>query len=886
MRRGAWVVGLLLGASLAPAQLLPRERKGIEDALAIAGLREDDLNALRPAPDPASNADAPALSRRFAREPLAALEAAMDLAPPDAAASGEDDLLESVRRRVFGEPAFTPPKIESVPLPETVPAALRLPVARLVGAIGVANAEIRGALAKLTPEERRTLIEGLPIWAGRRAGLRADFAKEGATLEERPLFALLARVDLPRLRRAGVALARETDTAIPALKAAASSVGAIPPIRLTVAGVIVEIAGAGPDDHPSRDAALSIDLGGANRYRGRAGAGIGYAAVMIDLGSVDFDAPDAAAGCGLLGVGVARVEGDATGRSGLLAFGAGVAGVGSLSVGGRATLESRALAQGFGLAGIGLLRTGPGRDELRLGADGQGCGFAGGAGLLVDLGGDDRRLCPGIAPDDAPNERESCAQGYGEAGVGLLIDRGGDDVDEIGARGQGAGDAGGFGMLDDLAGDDLRRASRFAQGYGANGGAGALLDLAGDDLDAALGGEAHGCGDDGGLGVFLDRAGNDAVVGGAAGVGAGGPKGGSVGLFLSGGGRDEIAARTRPVASDGSLSLFIHLGEDARGFDLPPPGAARPSPGWGADLAFPSIPTDAVPDGPAPGSLSPDPARIARAVGLLAARRGALRAGAVRELVAYGRPGLEAALARLEALDPDRDPGALEAVAEIVRRLRDPGARTLAPSLAKPTRNALAVAALARVLVPAEALTAALTDDAPESALRRLAALDAVAATGDPSLAGAVLPLLLSDNRETARRAARALLRVGGETEAASVRSLVATADPALRRLVLAFLARFPSSQEWAKGLLTDADSARVAAGIELLGEIGTDEALRMAGTGLNAPDSASGRPVRLAALRALSGRVPEPWRARVLELQNDADPLVAAAARGVELGR
>ncbi len=871
------LVAVALGglAAGAPAQLLPRERKGIEDALAVAGVREGELGYARGALAP----NAPALARSFAREPLAALDAALELG----AALGEPgaapaDLLDEARRRIFGEGALPPGRIASATLPDSVPPALRGPVARLAGAVAGANAEVRAALAKLSPEERRALVEGLPAWAGRRAGLRPEFAKEGAGEDGKALLALLARVDVARLRRAGAALARETDAAIPGLKAAAGTVGPIAPIRFTVDGVVVEIAGTGDDLHASRDAGLLLDLGGANRYTGRAGAGIGYAAVMVDLGRAAFDVPDASIGCGLLGVGIARVEGAATGRSGLLAFGAGVAGVGLLSVGGRSDLESRAMAQGFGLAGIGLLKTGPARDELRLGAYGQGCGLEGGAGLLADAGGDDRYVSPGIARDEAPGVRESCAQGYGEGGVGVLADAGGGDLYEIGSRGQGAGDAGGLGVLWDGAGDDLRRAARFAQGYGARGGSGLLLDLAGDDLDAARLGEAHGCADEGGVGVHLDRAGDDAVVGGSAGVASGG----GIGLFLDAGGRDEIAARPRATSDDGSLSLFVLLGEDARGLDLPSPGTFRPAPAWGAAALLPTVPGDGVLEGPAPGSLAPDPARIARAAGLLAARRGALRAAAVRELVAFGRPGLAAALDRLEGLDPARDPEALAAVAEIVRRLREPGARTLAPRLASPTRNALLVAALARVPVPAEALGKALAGDAT-----RLAALDAIGAQGERALAGEVLPLLLSDDPETARRAARALLRAGDETQAASVRSLVTTGDVGLRRLVHAFLARFPTTGEWAKGLLTDPDPVRVAAGVAILGEIGTPEALRLAGTGLNAPGTGlSGRNVRLAALRALAGRVPEVWRARVLELQNDPDPLVSAAARGIELGR
>ncbi|MER3496706.1 MAG: hypothetical protein C4320_08030 [Armatimonadota bacterium] len=106
------------------------------------------------------------------------------------------------------------------------------------------------------------------------------------------------------------------------------------------------------------------------------------------------------------------------------------------------------------------------------------------------------------------------------------------------------------------------------------------------------------------------------------------------------------------------------------------------------------------------------------------------------------------------------------------------------------------------------------------------------------------------------------------------MRGLVTTEDPAIRTMAWAFVAR-TGGLDFAKGLLGDADPMRVRAGVGIFGALGSEEGLRLAGTALNSPN----RDVRLASLRALAGRVPVVWRARVLELQSDSDALVRRAA-------
>lgn len=176
----------------------------------------------------------------------------------------------------------------------------------------------------------------------------------------------------------------------------------------------------------------------------------------------------------------------------------------------------------------------------------QGAG-AFGAGLLVDVAGDDRYL--GLAE----------AQGSGWVGVGILDDRGGNDSYALRSGGQGSGIAG-VGLLLDGAGDDRWVGRARAQGFAAIGGFGALLDRAGADVRRLgdPGDEADGPWGGWGQGAALGHRG--APLGLEASVHGG------VALLLDGGGDDhyQAVAWAQGAASQDALALLLDVGGNDR----------------------------------------------------------------------------------------------------------------------------------------------------------------------------------------------------------------------------------------------------------------------------------------------------------------------------------
>jgi len=187
-----------------------------------------------------------------------------------------------------------------------------------------------------------------------------------------------------------------------------------------------------------------------------------------------------------------------------------------------------------------------GNDQYRATQPGVQGGAVLGAGLLVDVAGNDRYEAQDVAQgtclvgtgllvdidgDDTYRAR-SRVQGQAVAGIGVLLDRAGNDRYRAAVLGQGVGGPLGLGLLDDLAGDDEYFAgglfpdpyddsagySSFSQGVGvgprgsANGGIGVLLDGGGDDLY-----EFDGFGHAGAywfsVGIARDFVGNDQRVG-------------------------------------------------------------------------------------------------------------------------------------------------------------------------------------------------------------------------------------------------------------------------------------------------------------------------------------------------------------------------------------
>lgn len=308
--------------------------------------------------------------------------------------------------------------------------------------------------------------------------------------------------------------------------------------------------GAGPDAG-ARSAPGGDDPSRAVVDSPAQGAGLGGVGALFDLGGDDdYRAGDAAQGFGLLGYGTLW------------------------DAGGRDRFQAAGGAQGAAVFGAGVLVGGAAAgaaddDVYEVLGEGQGFGGPGACGALVDLGGGDRYLAepdPARAlgradPHSGGRVAANNAQGAGvgrrgdlgdgglwAGGVGVLADLGGDDVYAAGNFSQGVGYLFGTGMLLDAGGDDRYRAVYFAHGSGAHFSLALAYDRAGNDRrlleqEAAA---SLGYGWDFALSVLVDGGGDDLYVARDAVLGVADRS--SVALVLELGGDDVYRLPGRPRA--------------------------------------------------------------------------------------------------------------------------------------------------------------------------------------------------------------------------------------------------------------------------------------------------------------------------------------------------
>ncbi len=259
-------------------------------------------------------------------------------------------------------------------------------------------------------------------------------------------------------------------------------------------------------------------------------------------------------------------------------------------------------AQGSAQFGIGLLVDMGGQDVYLSSHASQGFGYVGGFGLLFDAGGDDRYRChpdhdgnPAYVAPQLPGEANaSLCQGFGlgfrvrdethslAGGIGVIVDGGGDDRYEAGVYGQGGGYWQGFGLLSDRGGNDHYDGRYYVQGAAAHFGAGFFVEHGGDDrYGHGLGAETMvlGAAQDYSVGVVLEMGGDDAYR--VAPMGAGAASCGSVAAFVDGGGVDRYEARSGTVGgvasargcrSEGlpTTAVFLDVGGEDH-YDIPGP---------------------------------------------------------------------------------------------------------------------------------------------------------------------------------------------------------------------------------------------------------------------------------------------------------------------------
>lgn len=408
------------------------------------------------------------------------------------------------------------------------------------------KSKVEHILSRLSPEEQALLRQkAISPWEDSRWDSILAISRK---IDRRELFSAFLPL-LSYLSRNNLALLKED-----LIKRFGNNKGPILFEADTSIGKVI-VGGPGPNVY-REDAALILDLGGDDLYLNNAGGtrpGIPVA-LVIDWGGNDtYIAQDNfSQGAGVLGGGFLV---DLGGNDTFVALdgsqGGGFWGVGLLYHGdGKGLFRARSFSQGTGEMGIGLLVNGTGDTAYSCLLAGQGLGLFGGAGILVDQGGNDLYQLGGSQPDfrDPQKATVSLGQGFGKGimprkgvtgvpgGIGMLIDEAGDDTYIADYFAQGASYYYGVGILLDAAGNDRYLAGRYAQGAGIHSSVGVLIDREGNDSYYASFGVAQGMGHDYGVGLFEDNRGDDSYRGGQLVQGA--ATNGGLGIFLGRAGKE------------------------------------------------------------------------------------------------------------------------------------------------------------------------------------------------------------------------------------------------------------------------------------------------------------------------------------------------------------
>jgi hypothetical protein len=866
------LAGALLSSTLM-AELTAREQGGISDALRLANVSRSEAVLRR------ANATATPWLRTILNEPLTAFDSVTRLHA--ASTLPLDSALLNLLRETSG--ALTPPTKVAHPaivLPKLT-GEFRQCVLTMVDALQTANLRIRLATARLTPEQRRALIEGLPQRAA--GDRRTPFSFVKRRLEDpRELIPLLQKIDQAQLRAAAVSYVSTMYRATLALRRASAGLDFPTPYREKIGWINVEITGRGNHRHTSTNSMLSIDLGGDDIYTGRYGAGVGYAAAVIDLSGNDrYEGGDASFGVGILGFGVAfDLAGRDTYDAGSVSFGVGLGGYGVLwDANGDDRYHGVALSQGFGAYGVGILRDDAGRDTYDAGLRAQGSSRTNGIGWLVDRAGDDIYRLGGAlgANANAVTKQRGYGQGYGAGfdsandqpgGIGLLTDLGGDDAYLGGVAVQASAEDGGLGSLFDRNGDDTYRGRAKAEGYATENAVAVLMDAEGDDSYSVLSGPGLGFSSRRSVSCLLDSAGDDLYAGREARPGVAQAE--SFALFVDAQGSDRYPGMPSAGSETGdfdSLSLFA----DLDGVDIYPEGladsAARGRASrWSAfDRTSNALAVTSPSSWPEPGSVpSPGESKLGEIY------RNALESGDARPLVAIGEPALEFCLRN---------------------RLRDLGtpnawvAETVAGILPGPAVNLLRQGSLSKESL--QLIGNARLTDGVDLVIQGLGKEELQAAAADaagrlnlldtiPTLVGLTVP----GDRPRVLAALTALSRLGSATAAPAGQPYLTTPDSGLRAAARAVVALDPvRALDIGKTGLQSSDVRNVRFMIELLGEVGSLRALALIEPYLSSSDSET----KIAALLAYQSRFPSRLASVLDKLRNDPDPLVRSVAIGVD---
>ena len=890
-----FLAGLLFAAHHQEQAFDPLQRQAISDALYIANLTEVDLKT------EGAWGLGNAYVALFHQDPLKQIGTARQVV-------SQENVVGRLRREFLSEEFDKhAQKSREFVFPEELPIAVREPLRSLINATLNATDEAKAAIRQLSSSERRELIEGLPSHAVHSSLLNFDFVKERPKSWEY-LTGLLAKVDLGRLRNAAENLFVQVERTLPSLNSVAPS-SFQSKVRFAVEGVPIVVAGFADDLHEDKDAGLTIDFGGNDRYTGRHGAGIGYASVLLDLdGNDTYTVPDISLGAGLLGIGVALdIGGEDVLRGKSICLGAGIAGVGVFESRGRLTsaggfgvdendlYECTSMGAGFGLFGIGALVDTGGADVYRSRYLSQGSAYSAGIGALEDSSGNDRYFADGLAPTlESDVILRARSQGFGgrigyglgeSGGIGSLMDADGRDVCVSGAESQGCGLDAGLGILSDSSEGDTYRCEGYGQGYGARSGVGILIEHVGDDEYVCSQSAAQGFANDSGIGALLDWKGNDlhSIASGPSGYASYG----GLGMFFDWDGFDRYSStpsqRSNPVESRGT-SLFLDFGgaNQIGGSSVGPIGTI--SGAWTVVAMLESRrETDSVSPPelkPAALPVSPDEveSNLAEAAGLADYATRSMRFQAKANLAAFPR----GVLVWLNEQKRPLHNSEVRVLGEIFRNAPEDSRadiiRMASVSNAVTANNALQILSESGLRNASSAILKAFQNVGTAAN-----AIRAALSLGLQESSSELMVLCASPDPLIRREAAIAMSRLGGPEAISTAQVLLSNEDPVIRKAAVELFGKvgLPNIDPLKALAISSAEPAARAT-VQATAAIGNADALAFLGTKLT--DTRAG--VRIEALRGLAGRCPRAYRAAFEARKEDADSRVRTVALSLDPGR
>ena len=495
-----------------------------------------------------------------------------DTTSPPPLAPSNDPLAESLAWMSTLSPNGTPWQ-PVLPDQATLPAPLRLKLARMLAAMGRAEQFRRRAFAQLPTSVTPALL------------VRQAIQGQMQLFEEPDYRRLLPAIEREALQAGMLELVAATERLQQFVKTTPQLPSITWQLDTPFGRIVVDTTGR-DNIHQLQSPLLVLDVGGNDRYEFGPRLDRTGASVLIDQGGNDqytATTPAADPSSAVLGYGILwDDEGDDHYHGSELAQGAALFGAALLiDSGGNNQFHAKGYAQAYALGGIALLRSGSGHDQFTAQTHAQASAGPEGVAVLLDIAGNDHYTLGNTLPlarpsPQLPSHNTSMGQGAGRGvladfsdgrsttgGIGLLIDLAGDDHYSAQVFAQGVGYQEGVGLLVDDGGNDHFSAAWYAMAASAHRGVGVLLKRgAGNDHYHATHSTSIGAAHDFSVAFFLDEGGNDSYHVGDLGLGAAHDN--STALFVDASGADtyQVDAPTCRALGAAHISAWGTLRED------------------------------------------------------------------------------------------------------------------------------------------------------------------------------------------------------------------------------------------------------------------------------------------------------------------------------------